>query len=45
MKPTPIGPICRLCERQGCLARSEPPITRPLGLDEQVSGFSVYDFQ
>ncbi len=42
---TPIGPACRLCERQGCLARAEPPLTRPLGLDEMVTGFSVYDFQ
>ncbi|CAD7054675.1 XRE family transcriptional regulator [Pseudorhizobium endolithicum] len=39
------GPACRLCERQGCLARAEPPITRPLGLDEMVSGLSAFDFQ
>lgn len=45
MKPTPVGPACRLCERQGCLSRAEPPVTRPLGLDEQVSGISVFDFQ
>ncbi|MGB7286238.1 MAG: short-chain fatty acyl-CoA regulator family protein [Salaquimonas sp.] len=45
MKPTPIGPICRLCERQGCLSRAEPPITRPAGLDEFVSGLSVFDFR
>nr|WP_272214138.1 short-chain fatty acyl-CoA regulator family protein [Marinicella sp. W31]MDC2876835.1 short-chain fatty acyl-CoA regulator family protein [Marinicella sp. W31] len=30
----PIGPVCRLCERPGCLSRAEPPVTRPLGLDE-----------
>ena len=42
---TPIGPVCRLCERSGCLSRSAPPITRPLGLDEMVAGFSVFDFQ
>ncbi|WEX08755.1 helix-turn-helix transcriptional regulator [Chelativorans sp. AA-79] len=42
---TPVGPACRLCERQGCLERAEPPLTRPLGLDEMVTGFSVYDFQ
>ena len=42
---TLIGPACRLCERQGCIARAEPPLTRPLGLDEMVTGFSVYDFQ
>ena len=42
---TPVGPACRLCERQGCLARAEPPLTRPLGLDDMVTGLSVYDFQ
>ncbi len=40
-----IGPACRLCERQGCLARAEPPVTRPLGLDEVVTGLSAFDFQ
>ncbi|QRM54278.1 helix-turn-helix domain-containing protein [Sinorhizobium sp. BG8] len=40
-----IGAACRLCERQGCLARAEPPLTRPLGLDEMVSGLSLFDFQ
>ncbi len=43
-KPTPIGPSCRLCERQGCMARAEPPLTKPLGLDEMVTGFSVFDY-
>ncbi len=32
------GTACRLCERQGCLSRAEPPVTRPLGLDEMVTG-------
>lgn len=41
----PIGPACRICERTGCLARAEPPITRPLGLDEMVAGISAFDFQ
>jgi predicted transcriptional regulator len=41
----PVGPSCRLCERSGCLARAEPPITRPLGLDEMVTGLSAFDFQ
>lgn len=41
----PVGPACRLCERSGCLARAEPPITRPLGLDEMVTGLSIFDFQ
>lgn len=42
---TPIGPACRLCERSGCLARAEPPITRPLGLDEMATGLSAFDFR
>ncbi|TKT74146.1 helix-turn-helix domain-containing protein [Aquamicrobium sp. LC103] len=44
-KATPVGPACRLCERPGCLARAEPPVTRPLGLDEMVTGLSAFDFQ
>ncbi|MFD2236814.1 helix-turn-helix domain-containing protein [Aureimonas populi] len=40
-----IGPACRLCERVGCLARAEPPLTRPLGLDEWTSGLTPFDFQ
>lgn len=43
--PVPVGPACRLCERSGCLARAEPPVTRPLGLDEMVTGLSAFDFQ
>jgi predicted transcriptional regulator/transcriptional regulator with XRE-family HTH domain len=43
--PVAIGPACRLCERVGCLARAEPPVTRPLGLDEMVAGMSAFDFQ
>jgi predicted transcriptional regulator/DNA-binding XRE family transcriptional regulator len=42
---TPVGPACRLCERQGCLSRAEPPLTKPLGLDEMVTGLSAFDFQ
>lgn len=41
----PVGPACRLCERTGCLSRAEPPVTRPLGLDEMVTGLSAFDFQ
>lgn len=44
-QPTQIGPACRLCERQGCMTRAEPPVTRPLGLDEMVTGLSAFDFQ
>ncbi|HEV7415423.1 MAG TPA: helix-turn-helix domain-containing protein [Tianweitania sediminis] len=43
--PVLIGPACRLCERVGCLSRAEPPLTRPLGLDEMVTGLSAFDFQ
>ncbi|KQS90980.1 MULTISPECIES: helix-turn-helix domain-containing protein [unclassified Rhizobium] len=39
------GTACRLCERQGCLSRAEAPVTRPLGLDEMVTGLSAFDFQ
>ena len=41
----PVGPACRLCERAGCITRAEPPLTRPLGLDEMVTGLSAFDFQ
>jgi len=44
-EPLAVGTGCRLCERTGCLARAEPPVTRPLGLDEMVAGLSVFDFQ
>lgn len=44
-KAVAIGPACRLCERTGCLARIEPPVTRPLGLDEMATGLSAFDFQ
>jgi len=40
--PLPIGPACRLCERSDCVARSAPPLTRPLGLDDLVQGFGAY---
>lgn len=42
--PIPVGPACRLCERKGCLSRAEPPVTRPLGLDEMTTGLSIFDF-
>ncbi|MEE9313452.1 MAG: short-chain fatty acyl-CoA regulator family protein [Rhizobiaceae bacterium] len=40
--PVPVGPACRLCERHDCIARSAPPLTRPLGLDDLVQGFGAY---
>ncbi|MGN6549643.1 MAG: helix-turn-helix domain-containing protein [Pararhizobium sp.] len=45
LPPVPVGPSCRLCERSGCPARAEPPLTRPLGLDEMVTGLSAFDFR
>src|SRR5690606_21872390 len=45
LSTTAVGPACRLCERVGCLSRAEPPVTRPLGLDEMVTGLSAFDFQ
>lgn len=44
-KAVEIGPSCKLCERQGCIARAHPPLTKPLGLDEMVKGLSAFDFQ
>ena len=44
-EPIPVGAACRLCERQGCLSRAEPPLARPSGLDEMVTGLSAFDFQ
>lgn len=45
MAPVEIGQACRICERQACLSRAEPPMTRPLGLDEMTAGLSAFDFQ
>ncbi|MEF2073380.1 helix-turn-helix domain-containing protein [Consotaella aegiceratis] len=42
---TEIGRACQFCERQACLARAAPPMTRPLGLDDMVTGLSSFDFQ
>src|SRR5262249_43463391 len=39
---TPIGVNCRLCERVNCGQRAEPPLTRPLVLDEAVRGVSPF---
>jgi predicted transcriptional regulator len=40
-----VGPACRLCERQGCMSRAAPSVTRPMGLDEMVTGLSAFDFR
>lgn len=44
MPATPVGPACRVCERADCMARAEPPITKPLGLDDMAGGLSAFDF-
>src|SRR5262249_23878649 len=42
---TPIGVNCRLCERMNCGQRAEPPLTRPLVLDEAIRGISPFRFE
>jgi predicted transcriptional regulator/DNA-binding XRE family transcriptional regulator len=44
-EPVPIGVNCRLCERTNCGQRAEPPLTRPLVLDETVRGVSPFMFE
>jgi XRE family transcriptional regulator, fatty acid utilization regulator len=41
---TPIGVNCRLCERENCSQRAEPPITRTLILDENTRRVSAFAF-
>src|SRR5438067_481181 len=41
---TPIGVNCRLCERENCSQRAEPPITRTLILDETTRRVSSFSF-
>jgi XRE family transcriptional regulator, fatty acid utilization regulator len=41
---TPIGVNCRLCERENCSQRAEPPITRTLILDENTRRVSSFAF-
>src|ERR1700674_4283213 len=41
---TPIGANCRLCERENCSQRAEPPITRTLILDENTRRVSSFAF-
>ncbi len=42
VSPVAIGTSCRLCERQDCVARAAPPLTRPLGLDDLTQGFGAH---
>ncbi|MBV9530180.1 MAG: DUF2083 domain-containing protein [Bradyrhizobium sp.] len=41
---TPVGVNCRLCERENCSQRAEPPITRTLILDENTRRVSSFAF-
>ena len=41
---TPIGVNCRLCERENCAQRAEPPVTRTLVLDENTRRVSSFAF-
>ncbi len=41
---TPIGVNCRLCEREKCSQRAEPPITCTLILDETTRRVTSFAF-
>jgi predicted transcriptional regulator/DNA-binding XRE family transcriptional regulator len=41
---TPVGVNCRLCERENCAQRAEPPITRTLILDENTRRVTSFAF-
>lgn len=41
---TPIGINCRLCERENCAQRAEPPLTRALMLDENTRRMTSFAF-
>jgi predicted transcriptional regulator/DNA-binding XRE family transcriptional regulator len=41
---TPIGVNCRLCERENCSQRAEPPVTRTFLFDETTRGVSPFLF-
>jgi predicted transcriptional regulator/DNA-binding XRE family transcriptional regulator len=41
---TPIGVNCRLCERENCSQRAEPPLTRTLILDENTRRIGSFAF-
>lgn len=38
----PIGVTCRLCERRHCAERAFPSLRKPLHVDENVRGHSLY---
>jgi len=39
---TPIGPGCKLCERQGCAQRAFPPLGKQLRIDENERSAEPY---
>ncbi len=41
---TPIGIACRLCNRAGCIARSEPPLGRDIQPDDYRRGVEPFSF-
>lgn len=41
---TPVGPACRLCEREACPQRAAQPLTRTLVVDEFSKEVSPYPF-
>jgi predicted transcriptional regulator/DNA-binding XRE family transcriptional regulator len=41
---TPIGPACRICEREACPQRAAEPISRTLIVDELAKSISPYPF-
>jgi len=41
---TPIGLNCALCERADCRQRSQPPLNRPLLVDDRVRGATPFRF-
>lgn len=44
VEATPIGVNCRLCERENCSQRAEPPLTRTLILDENTRRIGSFAF-
>lgn len=43
-RPVDIGLNCYLCERPNCAARSNPPINRPLHVNERERSLALFSF-
>jgi len=41
---TPVGPACRICERQACPQRAAEPVTRALDISEYEKTISAFPF-